>query len=624
MLSATAPVDLIKRAISVTSHDPVTGHELDEDDWSRLIELAKAQGVLALVARALKAGGWQGVPSDVVERLTAYRSALTARNLFLTRRLIQILDLLQRRGITALPYKGPLVAAYAYGDIGARPFTDLDLILSDTDVLVARRLLLAEGYRSLAPRSDSDRSGGLPHGHALGLQSHDGRAVVELHWRVTASSPLRFEQLLPSTTPFSLLGAPVPCLSPEQLLLVLCMHGAKHAWERLEWVCSVAHLIARHPEIDWDRLAADARAVRTQRSVALGLALATRLAGAPVPASVMRTIGAHSVRPLAADIEAGLFQWPPSAERPLKRYSLRFRARSLEERVRYVLFLRLPTERDRDFLTLPGRLSFLYFLVRPVRIASQHVPRGERVRMRHADRVRARQLLHQRQKASRLQGRDDEMGAALVARWDRVQRRLARLKPDLEDPRILEVGSGAHGIVFGTRSSRAAGVDPLAAEYANLFPAWQRNVPTVAADGQRLPFADGAFDVVFCDNVVDHAERPAAIVGEMVRVLAPGGLLYFTVNVHHRLYSIVSRAHRAWTTAGVPLEIGPFADHTFHFTPTEARALFTGLPLEIRREHFDKDVAKARARQRRIRHPGHLLAFVFFKNARLTVLAERR
>jgi SAM-dependent methyltransferase len=309
---------------------------------------------------------------------------------------------------------------------------------------------------------------------------------------------------------------------------------------------------------------------------------------------------------------------------------MRFRAASAEERLRYFLFLRHPTEKDLGFLRLPKRLSFLYFLVRPLRVLSEQAEPLIRSRWRrrgsshHAERALARQLEHQAQKASALRGREDQVAAALAERWGRVQRRLQRVKPDWRDPRMLEVGSGAHGILFGSGSSRAIGVDPLAVQYAGLFAAWQRNVPTVAAVGEHLPFADATFDVVLCDNVVDHAARPAAIVAELARLLVPGGLLYFTVNVHHRLYSILGRAHRAWNAAGIPLEIGPFADHTVHLTPDEARALFVGLPLEIRRESVYLAEAKERARRRRLRHPGHLLPLIFFKNARFVLIAQRR
>lgn len=617
---------LIRRSAGVgrsgAPDDDWTPHDVD---WPRLIDLAKGHGVLALVARDLKHRGWDGVPPDVVNALTGYRAALTARNLSMTRQLLGILELLSGHGITALPYKGPVLAAYAYGDVGMRPFGDLDLILSERDVLPARELLMSDGYRSLSPRTD-DGAGGLPRGYALALGGGNERPIVELHWRLAPSFPLTMERLLPHTRSFPLLDSSVPCLCPEQFLLALCVHGGKHAWERFEWISGVAHLIARHPDLDWDRVADEAKEFGATRSLALGLSLALVGAGAPVPAPA---VGSGRVMSLATDMDAALLHGPPESGGVVARYSLRFRAASAKERLRYLLFLRHPTEKDLAFLRLPKRLSFLYFLVRPLRVLSEHAQPVIRRRWRerrssgHAERALARQLEHQAQKASALRGRDDEVAAALAERWRRVQRRLQRVNQGWDDPRMLEVGSGAHGILFGSGSTRAIGVDPLAVQYAGLFPAWQRNVPTVAAVGERLPFADGTFDVVLCDNVVDHAAQPAAIVAELARLLVPGGLLYFTVNVHHRLYSVVGRAHRAWNAAGIPLEIGPFADHTVHLTPDEARALFAGLPLEICRETVYLAEARERARRRRLRHPGHLLPLVFFKNARCVVVAQR-
>jgi SAM-dependent methyltransferase len=344
----------------------------------------------------------------------------------------------------------------------------------------------------------------------------------------------------------------------------------------------------------------------------------------------MRALGAAAVMSLATEVEAGLLRTVPGSGDAVTRYSLRFRTGSARQRIRYLLFLRHPTEKDRAFLALPGRLSFLYFLVRPLRVIYDHAPRRhggdrrDRALRRQSQRALARQLDHQERKSEALRGRDEKVTEALAERWGRVQHRLERIKPGWDDPRMLEVGSGAHGILFGSGSARAVGIDPLAVDYAGLFPSWQRRIATLAAAGECLPFADGAFDVVLSDNVVDHCASPAAVVAEMVRMLAPGGLLYFTVNVHHRLYSLVARAHRAWNAAGIPVEIGPFADHTVHLTPAQARALFDGLPLAVRRERTYVAEAKERARHRKLRHPGHLVPMLFFKNARFEVIAQRR
>jgi SAM-dependent methyltransferase len=242
---------------------------------------------------------------------------------------------------------------------------------------------------------------------------------------------------------------------------------------------------------------------------------------------------------------------------------------------------------------------------------------------RRARRALERQLDYQRKKSLRAKGREAEYVAAMREHSASVRATLEGVRPLGADARVLEVGSGAHGLIFFFGAERGLGLDPLAAHYATLFPAWQRRARTIAAHGEALPFADASFDVVLCDNVVDHAEHPGLIVKELARVLVPGGLLYFTVNVHHPVYSAFATLHAAWRSAGLPFEVGPFADHTVHLTLDRARRLFDGLPLRVLTEKHDIAEARARARTLKSRNPGDRLKRVFFKNALFEVVATR-
>jgi SAM-dependent methyltransferase len=244
-------------------------------------------------------------------------------------------------------------------------------------------------------------------------------------------------------------------------------------------------------------------------------------------------------------------------------------------------------------------------------------------RRRLAQRALERQLAYQQHKAEHLRGRETDVIAAMMKSSQRVRDRLESFQPVAKDARVIEVGSGAHGLIFCFGAERGVGVDPLAAYYSDLFPGWQRRASTVAAVGESLPFRDRVFDVVICDNVVDHAESPAQIVGELVRILAPGGLLYFTVNFHHPLYSVAAGVHSRWRALGVPYEIGPFADHTTHLTRSAASELFRNVPLEILSETSNIDEARVRARKQPARHFGDRLKRVFFKNAVYEVIARR-
>ncbi|MEA2424519.1 MAG: hypothetical protein QOH13_929 [Thermoleophilaceae bacterium] len=247
----------------------------------------------------------------------------------------------------------------------------------------------------------------------------------------------------------------------------------------------------------------------------------------------------------------------------------------------------------------------------------------ETAKQRRARRARERQLDYQRAKAAKARGHEADYAEAMRQRSARVREKLERVRGIPGDARVLEVGSGAHGLIFFFGTTRGVGIDPLADEYAALFPAWQQRVRTIAAAGERLPFGDASFDVVLCDNVVDHADDPARIAREMTRVLAPGGLLYFTVNFHHPVYAAAARLHSAWNAAGLHFEIGPFADHTVHLTLPAVRSLFDGLPLRIIEDSAKVADARRTARLRPARHVGDRLKRLFFKNAVYELVAER-
>lgn len=239
-----------------------------------------------------------------------------------------------------------------------------------------------------------------------------------------------------------------------------------------------------------------------------------------------------------------------------------------------------------------------------------------------ARRAIERQLDYQRGKATTIRGREADVMAGMAQRSAAVRDKLARVKPLPAGTRALEVGSGAHGLIFYFEAAERVGVDPLADHYRELFPAWQSRAKTIAVGGESLPFEPGSFDVVLCDNVVDHAENPRRIVEEIARVLAPGGLLYFTVNVHHPIYHWASSLHAAWRAVGIPFEITPFADHTVHLTLDAARRLFEGLPLRFveQSDNIEQTRRKGPAAER---HFGDRLKRLFFKNARWEMIAIR-
>jgi hypothetical protein len=165
-------------------------------------------------------------------------------------------------------------------------------------------------------------------------------------------------------------------LAPEDLLLLLCVHGGKHCWCQLNWICDVAELLRAHPELDWDQVLEQARTRGGMRMLLLGLRLARDLLEAPVPDEVSEKIAAdRKLEWLSGKAWKWLFgDTPCSSKYEMWSFYLAMRER-WRDRARYYLYLAYlavtPTATDQAMVSLPRSVSALYYLTRPFRLAGQ-------------------------------------------------------------------------------------------------------------------------------------------------------------------------------------------------------------------------------------------------------------
>jgi hypothetical protein len=340
-------------------------------DWERVAALAARHGLLPLLGLHLDALAPEAAPPAVRERLRSHRQAVALHNLGLTGELVRLLRLFDERGIPAL-------AQFAYGSVALREFGDLDLLLRPRDVERARSLLAGEGYRPQYALTPAQEAAYL---HCLGqspLEKPD-RAVVELHASLVPRAfafDLDLARMWPRRRVVALTGQPVAAPGAEDLLLILCMHGAKHLWKNLGWVCDVAELLRARPELDWDQVRREARRLRGERLLRLGVRLAEGVLRTPLPPDVAHEARRDAaVRALAARVVPHLFdqvEWVPGGLQSVA-FHLRLRERP-GDAVRFCLSLLVtPTLADWKAASLPRPLAFLYYGVRPVRLLGKYL-----------------------------------------------------------------------------------------------------------------------------------------------------------------------------------------------------------------------------------------------------------
>lgn len=92
--------------------------------------------------------------------------------------------------------------------------------------------------------------------------------------------------------------------------------------------------------------------------------------------------------------------------------------------------------------------------------------------------------------------------------------------------RVLDLGAGSGriGRAFVEAGDSYVGVD-FSLEMLNEFRARNATARLVHADGGRLPFADRSFDLVLLMQVLSGTHNWRDLLGETVRVIAPGGFV---------------------------------------------------------------------------------------------------
>jgi hypothetical protein len=167
----------------------------------------------------------------------------------------------------------------------------------------------------------------------------------------------------------------VRILAPESQLLFLCIHGSKHLWVTLKWICDVARLVEVSPQMNLEATVEQARRLGIERAVLLGLLLSAELLDTRLPSEVQRQIQSDViVKRHAAQVMRRLFERRPE---PASLELTLFNARMSHNRwhkIRHVAaLLKAPTEGDAQLLHLPTMLFPLYYPFRFCRMVLKYV-----------------------------------------------------------------------------------------------------------------------------------------------------------------------------------------------------------------------------------------------------------
>lgn len=241
-------------------------------NWESVIESAEHHRLIpALNATLAKAG--------VAPKILREHARVHAwRALRLTAELARIARCFEQYKIQFLAHKGPLLAQVLYGDPTSRQYGDLDLLVRPRDVASARDALSTLGYRPVLRLSASQEQSYLRSGYELVFGTDADPHLVELQWQIVPrfySIQFDMDALFSRSTTVELDGTRLRTLAHEDLLLVLCVHAAKHQWSQVGMLRDIATLAGL--DLNWTWTYCEARRLGILRIVHLSLAAALEL-----------------------------------------------------------------------------------------------------------------------------------------------------------------------------------------------------------------------------------------------------------------------------------------------------------------------------------------------------------
>jgi hypothetical protein len=389
--TARDPVPPEQRALLACAHAPIEAPDRElaralseTTDWPGLQAAALHHGLVPLLARRVLDEAPGMYPPTPFAELHGYALANERRNLRMGAQLLAIITLLTQHGLTPLAVKGPLLAQVLYGDLGLRHFADLDIAIRQDELAAARDALLASGFRQVTG-AGIDVETLLATECELVLESPGRDLVLELHWRIGprfAHASIPAENLIQNAHSVLFLGREVLSLAREDLLIVMCVHGAyHHRWDRLELIAALGAWGASATPSDWRSALERAKRIGCLRRCLIGCALMRDVAGCRLPAAVggllekdwmarqlagraREALFANGLQSSSRDGLGGLVWESLALDRP-SRSAAHFVARVLT-----------PGPRDWELGDVPPGLTGLYYVLRPARLAARYLRRG--------------------------------------------------------------------------------------------------------------------------------------------------------------------------------------------------------------------------------------------------------
>lgn len=288
----------VKDAVSLLEHNKI--------DWDRLYERATFHSLRPQLARLMHEISDAAVPCGFKERLdVAYQNNLIDQ-LANVAEFFRVKDILERSGISAVPFKGFWLAHEMYGNIADRESIDVDLFIDINDLEKISGLMPEAGYIPevfFSPLTLPEIR--LKCGEYNFDRFEDGRRKFhfEFQWRITSpvyGLGINFSDLQSQIIRGYLQERELMVFSPSaSLLLAVLHHGGKDSFISMRQALDIAMILRRYRDLDWEWILSKAEKYHAGRLIPVALKLAANLTGSEIPSVMRDKVIDHRVTSLA-------------------------------------------------------------------------------------------------------------------------------------------------------------------------------------------------------------------------------------------------------------------------------------------------------------------------------------
>ena len=350
--------------------------ETTQLDQQKLLKFAHAHAVFPLLYKTL----FKLFPQHtLLDELKPYYLAHIQYNMAMTTTLCKIVSRFKEANIPMLHLKGPVLSQQLYDDIGSRQFGDLDILIKKENLKEVLQLLEKAHYNPEIILQKETREVFFNAVNVLGFHHASSNTRIEVHWELLSKNyAIDWETSLlwKTSNTVSINNHTFNTLSEEHTILYLCVHGSKHLFERLLWVCDIDRMLRTQKNIQWLNVQQEAKSLGIMRMLLIGLSLSHTLLQTPLPKEIKEEILKDSdVEKIVNTIIHFNLYDGSKKKKSYQSFTLLYRMREKKIDKLHFLYSALFSTKFDDFkmVQLPSYLAFFYPMVRLVRLISKYL-----------------------------------------------------------------------------------------------------------------------------------------------------------------------------------------------------------------------------------------------------------